>query len=126
MSLVAQTRLPLTSVLPCRLARQILRGDEPSSAQPTSMIGLCQEGKSSPDALGRIAGINSFWFFAASVGLSFDLSIFLVRRTETLVTIGPTGSRFFRPRNRRLRPSPLNAPYHRRAPRAFLRASKIL
>jgi hypothetical protein len=28
--------------------------------QPTSMIGLFQEGKSSPDALGRSAGTNSF------------------------------------------------------------------
>ena len=26
----------------------------------TSMIGLCQEGKSSPDALRRSAGVNSF------------------------------------------------------------------
>jgi hypothetical protein len=36
----------------------------------TSMIGLCQEGKSSPDALGRSAGVNSFGFFAAHLGLS--------------------------------------------------------
>ena len=36
----------------------------------TSMIGLCQEGKSSPDALRRSAGVNSFWFFAACVGFS--------------------------------------------------------
>jgi len=35
------------------------------SDYPTSMIGLCQEGASSPDALGRSAGVNSFWFFAA-------------------------------------------------------------
>ena len=34
------------------------------------MIGLCQEGKSSPDALGRSAGVNSFGFFAAHLGLS--------------------------------------------------------
>ena len=34
------------------------------------MIGLCQEGKSSPDALRRSAGVNSFWFFAACVGFS--------------------------------------------------------
>src|SRR5690242_8598278 len=34
------------------------------------MIGLCQEGKSSPDALGRSAGVNSFLFFAACVGFS--------------------------------------------------------
>ena len=27
---------------------------------PTSMIGLCQEAKSSPDALRRSAGVNSF------------------------------------------------------------------
>src|SRR6266481_2043237 len=40
------------------------------SGKPTSMIGLCQEGKSSPDALRRSAGVNSFWFFAARVGLS--------------------------------------------------------
>jgi hypothetical protein len=36
----------------------------------TSMIGLCQEGKSSPDALRRSAGVNLFGFFAACVGLS--------------------------------------------------------
>jgi hypothetical protein len=30
------------------------------SDNPTSMIGLCQEGKSSPDALRRSAGVNSF------------------------------------------------------------------
>jgi hypothetical protein len=36
----------------------------------TSMIGLCQEGKSSPDALRRSAVVNSPWFFAASVGFS--------------------------------------------------------
>src|SRR5467141_2937057 len=40
------------------------------SGNPTSMIGPCQEGKSSPDALRRSAGVNSFWFFAACVGLS--------------------------------------------------------
>src|SRR6266404_2376732 len=40
------------------------------SGNPTSMIGLCQEGKSSPDALRRSAGVNSFWFFAACVGFS--------------------------------------------------------
>src|SRR5258705_11109663 len=40
------------------------------SGKPTSMIGLCQEGKSSPDALRRSAGVNSFWFFAACVGFS--------------------------------------------------------
>src|SRR6266851_3025205 len=34
------------------------------------MIGLCQEGKSSPDALRRITGVSSFCFFAACVGLS--------------------------------------------------------
>src|SRR6202163_251443 len=34
------------------------------------MIGLCQEGKSSPDALGRSAGVNSLWFFVACVGFS--------------------------------------------------------
>src|SRR6266404_4797832 len=34
------------------------------------MIGPCQEGKGSPDALRRSAGVNSFWFFAACVGLS--------------------------------------------------------
>src|SRR5258708_37663269 len=41
----------------------------------TSMIGLCQEGKSSPDALGRSAGVNSFRFFSACVGLSAVVSI---------------------------------------------------
>src|SRR5580658_145897 len=40
------------------------------SGNTTSMIGLCQEGKSSPDALGRSAGVNSFGFFAAHLGLS--------------------------------------------------------
>jgi hypothetical protein len=30
------------------------------SDYPTSMIGLCQEGKSSPDALRRSAGVNLF------------------------------------------------------------------
>ena len=40
------------------------------SGNATSMIGLCQEGKSSPDALGRSAGVNSFRFFSACVGLS--------------------------------------------------------
>ena len=30
------------------------------SGLPTSMIGLCQEGKSSPDALRESAGTNSF------------------------------------------------------------------
>src|SRR6267378_5986704 len=34
------------------------------------MIGPCQEGKGSPDALRRSAGVNSFWFFAACVGFS--------------------------------------------------------
>src|SRR5712691_5483495 len=34
------------------------------------MIGLCQEGKSSPGALRRSAGTNSFWSFVACVGLS--------------------------------------------------------
>jgi hypothetical protein len=32
------------------------------SGNATSMIGLCQEGKSSPDALRRSAGVNLFWF----------------------------------------------------------------
>jgi hypothetical protein len=40
------------------------------SGKATSMIGLCQEGKSSPDALWRSAGVNPFRFFAACVGLS--------------------------------------------------------
>src|SRR6266404_8744120 len=40
------------------------------SGNPTSMIGLCQEGKSSPDALRRSAGTNSFGSLAACVGLS--------------------------------------------------------
>src|SRR5467141_4016320 len=40
------------------------------SGNPTSMIGLCQEGKGSPGALRRSAGVNSFWFFAACVGFS--------------------------------------------------------
>src|SRR5260370_37485363 len=37
---------------------------------PTSMIGLCQEGKSSPDALRRSAGVSLSGFFAACVGLA--------------------------------------------------------
>lgn len=37
---------------------------------PTSMIGLCQESKTSPDALGRSAGANSLAFFFTPVGLS--------------------------------------------------------
>src|SRR5216684_7641549 len=40
------------------------------SGYPTSMIGPCQEGKGSPDALRRSAGVNSFWFFAACIGFS--------------------------------------------------------
>ena len=40
------------------------------SGNATSMIGLCQEGKSSPDALGRSAGVNSLGFFAACLGFS--------------------------------------------------------
>src|SRR6266403_3891509 len=40
------------------------------SGNATSMIGPCQEGKGSPDALRRSAGVNSFWFFVACVGLS--------------------------------------------------------
>src|SRR6266481_3168939 len=40
------------------------------SDNPTSMISLCQEGKSSPGALRRSAGTNPFCFFAACVGLS--------------------------------------------------------
>ena len=35
------------------------------SGYATSMIGLCQEGKSSPNALRRSAGVNLFRFFAA-------------------------------------------------------------
>jgi len=42
----------------------------PMSGKATSMIGLCQEGKSSPGALWRSAGGNPFRFFAACVGLS--------------------------------------------------------
>ena len=34
------------------------------------MIGPCQEGKTSPDALGRSAGANSLGFFVAPLGLS--------------------------------------------------------
>jgi hypothetical protein len=35
------------------------------SGNATSMIGLCQAGKSSPDALRRSAGVIPFRFFAA-------------------------------------------------------------
>jgi hypothetical protein len=52
------------------LVRQGFFGSGSVSDNPTSMIGLCQEGKSSPDALRRSASVNSFWFFAACVGLS--------------------------------------------------------
>jgi hypothetical protein len=40
------------------------------SGKATSMIGPCQEAKSSPDALRRSAGVSSFRFFAACVGFS--------------------------------------------------------
>ena len=40
------------------------------SGNPTSLIGLCQEGKSSPDALGRSAGVNISGSSARRVGLS--------------------------------------------------------
>jgi len=47
-----------------------------SSSMPTSMIGLCQEGKSSPDALGRSEGCKIlFWFFAACIGRSVVVPI---------------------------------------------------
>jgi hypothetical protein len=51
-------------------ARQVNSDQKHISGNATSMIGLCQEGKSSPDALGRSAGVNSFGFFAAHLGLS--------------------------------------------------------
>ena len=38
---------------------EILRVFQEFNADLTSMIGLCQEGKSSPDALGRSAGAVS-------------------------------------------------------------------
>jgi hypothetical protein len=41
----------------------------------TSMIGLCQESKDSPDALRRSAGVNSFLRLSACVGLSAAVSI---------------------------------------------------
>jgi hypothetical protein len=41
----------------------------------TSMIDLCQEGNSSPDALRRSASANSCWFFAVCVGLSAVIPI---------------------------------------------------
>jgi len=44
------------------------------------MIGLCQESKGSPEALWRSAGVNSFGFLAAGVGLS--AVFFLLRRTR--------------------------------------------
>src|SRR6266446_8147177 len=45
----------------CAAARSTRRAGSGSvSDYATSMIGLCQEGKSSPDALGRSAGVNSF------------------------------------------------------------------
>ena len=43
---------------------------KPHSDKPTSMIGLRQEGKDSPDALGRRAGKSSSRFSARRVGLS--------------------------------------------------------
>jgi hypothetical protein len=45
------------------------------SGNPTSMIGLCQEGQSSPDALRGSAGVNPFSFFAACVGLSAGVPV---------------------------------------------------
>ncbi len=66
----------------CRAIAQrlvnVVAGEVESMAKPsgqmsgnqTSMIGLCQEGKSSPDALRRSAGTNPFGSLAACVGLS--------------------------------------------------------
>jgi hypothetical protein len=48
----------------------IERYDDPDTVLPTSMISLCQEGKSSPDALRRSAGTNSFGFFSSRSCLS--------------------------------------------------------
>jgi hypothetical protein len=45
------------------------------SGNATSMIGLCQESKDSPDALRRSAGVNSFLRLSACVGLSAAVSI---------------------------------------------------
>jgi hypothetical protein len=39
---------------------QVKSGRFSMSGNPTSMIGLCQEGKRSPDALWRSAGVNPF------------------------------------------------------------------
>ena len=48
---------------------EMIRG-QGGCGNATSMIGLCQEAKSSPDALRRSAGVNSCRFFSACVGLS--------------------------------------------------------
>jgi hypothetical protein len=45
------------------------------SGNPTSMIGLCQEVKSSPDALREERECRFFFFFSACVGLSAAVSI---------------------------------------------------
>ena len=43
-----------------RLSYKWILAKKDLSGYPTSMIGLCQEGKSSPDALRRSACTNSF------------------------------------------------------------------
>jgi hypothetical protein len=43
---------------PRPLGHSSRRRDPTRLVTPTSMIGLCQEGKSSPDALRRSAGVN--------------------------------------------------------------------
>ena len=48
----------------------------PSSDKTTSMIGLCQEGKSSPDALRRARGVNAFPILRHVCGLSAAVPTF--------------------------------------------------
>ena len=70
---------------------------EITSYKPTSMIGLCQEGKSSPDALRRSAGTKLFlisrrvcWplsrgsFFQIRTRLPFAVSAFQLHRRLSL------------------------------------------
>jgi hypothetical protein len=51
-----QSRLWLINVV----TAEVDLGEGNFTGNATSMIGLCQEGKSSPDALRRSAGVNPF------------------------------------------------------------------
>ena len=56
------------------------------SGYATSMIGLCQEGKSSPDALRRSAGVIPFRFFAACMLASRPWFLFQIEPDFHLLT----------------------------------------